>query len=296
MNSYIKTIEFYINKINERFETLITMTGDEYDDIKMAMLYSLTSGGKRVRGVLAIAFGVIGKMDIDVLVDVACAIEMIHCYSLIHDDLPCVDNDDMRRGKKACHKQFSESTAILAGDALLTMAFEVLSNINCYKNVKSTNILKAINELSQCSGISGMIGGQAMDLMNNNKDIDEETLMKIARLKTAELIKSSCKIGAIISGNSDYIIELAGKYGENLGIAFQIIDDILDILGDEIKTGKPCGSDDYNNKATFATIYSLDESRKKAKIHTKKAIDYLYTINNTEFLLEFTNNLLIREY
>ncbi len=244
-----------------------------------AMAYSLLAGGKRLRPVIMIyACEMCGGRLSDVL-PFACAIEMIHTYSLIHDDLPAMDNDSLRRGKPTNHIQFDEATAILAGDALLNMAFEITAG-NKNPALSDRIILKAVNELAKASGAFGMIGGQMIDIENENKHLSEAELKNLHALKTGALIRTSGVCGAIIADADENEIRAVDEYCLNLGIAFQIRDDILDVTGDAGTLGKPIGSDKENHKNTYLSFMSPDDAEKLVYEYTKKATDAISCFGN----------------
>lgn len=227
-----------------------------------SVLYSLTAGGKRLRPILCIASyeACGGLQDIT---PYASAIEFIHTYSLIHDDLPAMDNDDLRRGKPTNHKVFGEGIAILAGDGLLTEAFRILSNTSY--GADSLNLIRVIYELSSSAGVYGMVGGQALDLISEGKEPDREIVEFIHLNKTAKLISASVKSGAILANADSEQIKKIEKYGLSIGLAFQIVDDILDIEGTTEKLGKPKGSDEKKGKMTYPKVFGIEASKKKAK-------------------------------
>lgn len=232
--------------------------------IMQAMNYSLKAGGKRLRPILTLeSCKIVGGKEEDAI-PFAIAIEMIHTYSLIHDDLPALDNDDLRRGKPTNHKVFGEAMATLAGDALLNYAFEVMLSSSIDKK-DSSKYLKAINEIAKHAGIYGMIGGQVVDVESENKIIDKDKLDFIHLNKTAAMIVGCMRAGAIIGGASEEELEKITKYGKNIGLSFQIVDDILDITGDEAKLGKPIGSDIENYKSTYPSLLGLEKSREIAR-------------------------------
>ena len=239
--------------------------------IHEAMRYSVLAGGKRFRPNLCLAACRAVGGDINEAVDVACALEYIHTYSLIHDDLPGMDNDDFRRGKPTNHKVFGEAMAILAGDGLLTHAFEVIANYGIRTHQPEKAIL-IIKELTHAVGTIGMVGGQVVDIQSENQQPSLETMHYIHRHKTGALITASIRVGAIIGGAQSEQLEALTHYGENLGLAFQITDDILDVLGEEDKIGKPVGSDERNQKATFPSLYGIDRSKVMAKEAVEAAI------------------------
>ena len=229
-----------------------------------SMNYSLKAGGKRLRPILTLeSCKIVGGKEEDAI-PFAIAIEMIHTYSLIHDDLPSLDNDDLRRGKPTNHKVFGEAMATLAGDALLNYAFELMLSSSIDKK-DSNKYLKAINEVAKHAGIYGMIGGQVVDVESENKIIDKDKLDFIHLNKTAAMIVGSMRAGAIIGGASEEELEKVTKYGRNIGLSFQIVDDILDITGDEEKLGKPIGSDIENHKSTYPSLLGLEKSREIAR-------------------------------
>lgn len=227
-----------------------------------AMKYSLTAGGKRLRPILLMASAdAVGGRGLDYL-PVACGIEMIHTYSLIHDDLPAMDNDDYRRGKLTNHKVYGEDIAILAGDGLLTQAFEVMLR---QEGVAPDVLVRVIREMSIAAGPNGMVGGQAMDQQAEGKQIPMEQLRKLHMGKTGALFKAAIRCGAILAGATEEQLEKLTTYAESFGLTFQITDDILDVIGDEAEIGKPVGSDERNNKSTYVTLTSLEKAQQLAK-------------------------------
>lgn len=258
-----------------------------------AMDYSLEAGGKRIRPVLVLAFCHMCGGDYKKAAAPAAAIEMIHTFSLIHDDLPCMDDDDFRRGKPSCHKKFGEACAVLAGDALAIRAFQIIAESDLKDKVK----VKLIKEIACSSGVEGMIGGQIIDMENEQRsEISEENLRIMYALKTGMLIKTSCVMGCIAADATDEQIKNAQEYANCLGLAFQIIDDILDVTGDEETLGKPIGSDAEENKTTFVTLYGIDRAKEEAAKLTEKAMEILNKFDNNEFLKELTKYLLNRNY
>ena len=232
--------------------------------------------------------------DINKAEPFAVALEMIHTYSLIHDDLPCMDNDDMRRGKPSCHIKYGEDTALLAGDTLLTEAFGVLTKAD----LPPERIVKAVEYLSSLSGLHGMIGGQVLDLSFEKITPTADQLIDMYSRKTGGLLIAAATLGCIAAGMLDQnTIENAKNYANNLGLAFQIIDDILDCTADQNLLGKPVGSDEKNNKTTFITIYGIDKSRQIAKQYTDNAMECLSTFSGDKTrLTELTEYLLKRNY
>lgn len=237
-----------------------------------AMSYSVFAGGKRVRPILAIAAAeALGAKTTDLL-PVASSLELIHTYSLIHDDLPAMDDDDFRRGRPTCHKVYGEAIAILAGDGLLNMAFEVLSDTRRRKAVPANRLLSIIKEISTASGVFGMVGGQVVDIQSEGKEIDLPTLEYIHTHKTGALIRSSVRVGALYAQAGKRQFAALTRYGELVGLAFQIADDILDITGKQEEIGKDVGSDLKKGKKTFPSFYGLEESRRRAAEVVRKAL------------------------
>lgn len=240
--------------------------------IEEAMRYSLLAGGKRLRPVLAMAsYEACGGKAEDI-VDCASAIEVIHTYSLIHDDLPAMDNDDLRRGRPTNHKVFGDAVAILAGDGLLTEAFLMILNAERFAPSK---LIAALRELSLASGVRGMVGGQVQDILSENVAPDVQTLLYIHSHKTGALIRASVRIGGILAGADGVTLDALTSYGEDLGLAFQIVDDILDVKGDPALLGKPVGSDSKNKKLTYPALYGVDVSFRKAEEHIENALGAL---------------------
>lgn len=239
-----------------------------------AMSYSLLAGGKRIRPVIMIyACRMCGGKTEDVL-PFACALEMIHTYSLIHDDLPAMDNDELRRGIPTNHMKFDEATAILAGDALLNMAFEIVAD-NKNRNISDSTALKVIGCLAKASGVFGMIGGQMIDIENENKSLLPEEIKNLHALKTGALIRAAGVCGALVAEAGEDQVKALDEYCLNLGIAFQIRDDILDVTGDSSLLGKPVGSDKENNKNTYLSFNTLEKAENMVCEYTKKAIESL---------------------
>lgn len=237
-----------------------------------AMSYSLFAGGKRLRPILLMAAAdAAGGNGLNYL-PVACGLEVIHTYSLIHDDLPAMDNDDYRRGKLTNHKVFGEGMAILAGDGLLTAAFAVMLS---QPDVAPATLLAVVREIAVAAGAYGMVGGQALDLSSVGKTLDIDTLKIMHQAKTGALFKAAIRSGAILAGASESQVDLLSEYAEQFGLAFQITDDILDVIGDQAKLGKPVGSDERNHKATYVTLYSLDTAKNMAQEAVDNALTAL---------------------
>lgn len=284
----------YLEMITSALEQYTYSVEDGQDIVVNAMRYSIQNGGKRIRPMLTLEFCRVCGGDPKIALPFACAVEMIHTYSLIHDDLPCMDDDDLRRGKPSCHKQFGESYALLAGDGLLTLAFETLTQA---KDVAPQDIVRAVRILAELAGVNGMIGGQVIDLLSEEKQVDYDTLHCIDRLKTGALIKSAAMLGCIAAGVRDETILSAAKtYAENIGFAFQVVDDILDVTSDTATLGKPVGSDEKNAKSTFVSLLGLEACKTLADKLTTDAVQALAAIpNDTEFLEALANQLAVRQ-
>ncbi len=247
-------------RINRALESLLD-TADEADRILEAMTYSLLAGGKRIRPVLCLAATEAAGADPEDAMPAACALEMIHTYSLIHDDLPAMDDDAMRRGKSTCHTAFDEATAILAGDALLTLAFQTLSSIELRKVEQAAKWLGVIQLISYAAGYCGMIQGQMLDMASEGKQLTLADLKSMHRLKTGALIEASLSSGAVLGGLNSTRISMLKSYAQNIGLAFQVTDDILNVEGDPEIMGKAVGTDKLRNKATYPSLLGLKESK-----------------------------------
>lgn len=271
IKAYLKTKREAINSFIEEYLS----KPFQPEILRESMLYSLRAGGKRVRPILCIASYEACNGDSEDIIPYAASLEFIHTYSLIHDDLPAMDNDDLRRGLPTNHKVFGEGMAILAGDALLTEAFYIVSN-NHLSNIFPPDLrLRIIRELCLAAGVHGMVCGQAEDLLSENREPDIETLRFIHSHKTGAMITASVRIGGILAGCDEKILSDLTKYGEKIGLAFQIIDDILDVEGSTEEIGKPKGSDERKKKLTYPKIYGLDESKEIAKELVNEAIESL---------------------
>lgn len=257
-----------------------------------SMRYSLLAGGKRLRPVLAMAsYEACGGQGVDIIAS-ASALEVIHTYSLIHDDLPAMDNDDLRRGRPTNHKVYGDAMAILAGDGLLTEAFLMVMQTG--KAVKSENLILACRELSIAAGPRGMVAGQAADMMAVEAKPDFETLKYIHSRKTGALITASVRLGGILYGADAKTMSALTRYGECIGLAFQIIDDILDVKGDQAVLGKPVGSDEGNKKMTYPSLFGLEESMRKAEEQMTMAIDALEAFPDSAWPLREMARYIVR--
>ncbi len=269
------------------------------NSLHKAIQYSLFAGGKRIRPILSMAaFEAIGGRG-DKILPFVCALEMIHTYSLIHDDLPALDNDDYRRGKPTCHKVFGESIGILAGDALLTEAFKLMTDrsIQEFSIRDGGSILDVINEVAQAAGMSGMVGGQVLDIESEGKEVDFPTLQYIHTHKTGALILVSVRVGAKLGGASEETLKALTHYGERIGLAFQIADDILNVEGKAALLGKKTGSDLSRGKATYPVLLGLGESKRRAKELVELAVKAIESFGpEAEPLREIACFILSREY
>ena len=269
-------------------------TGEAFNArLAESMEYSLTAGGKRLRPILLMAAAdAAGGRGEDYLTS-ACAVEMIHTYSLIHDDLPAMDDDDYRRGKLTNHKVYGAGLATLAGDALLTMAFELLAR---QQGVPAETMLRVVREISEAAGANGMVGGQALDLASEGKRIDMDTLRRMHMAKTGALFRASVRSGAILGGADEIQLAALTEYAEAFGLAFQITDDILDVTGDAAAIGKPVGSDERNHKSTYVTLTSLEEAKRLAREAADRAHEALAPLGGkAAFLDELAEYLVTRD-
>jgi geranylgeranyl diphosphate synthase type II len=257
-------------RIDAALERLVPAETVYPETIHRAMRHSLFAGGKRIRPILCLAAAESLNAAGDALVQAACSLELVHTYSLIHDDLPALDNDDFRRGVPTCHKVFGEAMAILAGDALLTLAFQVLAEL---ENTLGGRSCRMTAELARAAGtIRGMIGGQVADLEAEGREIDRAHLEYIHRSKTGALLRASVRMGAIAGGASESDFAALSEYGEHIGLAFQIVDDVLDVVGSPQSLGKTPGKDAAQKKATYPQLYGLDESRRMANERIERAL------------------------
>ncbi|MBZ5538243.1 MAG: polyprenyl synthetase family protein [Acidobacteriia bacterium] len=260
------------HQVDEALDRLLPGADQRPQSIHQAMRYSTFAGGKRLRPALCLEAGKVAGAADQELIPVACAIEMIHTYSLIHDDLPALDNDDLRRGQLTVHKKFGEAIAILAGDALLTRAFQILSGFDCIP-LYSERRLAAMREIACAVGtVNGMIGGQVADLEAEGETISADLLQYIHSSKTGALIRASVRAGAVMGDVSETEIEALTSYGTRIGLAFQIVDDILDRVSSREVLGKTPGKDRSRKKATFPALFGLDDSRRKARSLVDEAL------------------------
>lgn len=295
--TFEEKLDFYTNYINKNLDGYIKDLDCIENTIYKAIRYSLLSNGKRIRPVLALATGEMFDAKKEDILPFACAIEMIHTYSLIHDDLPAMDNDDYRRGVLTNHKVFGEGMAVLAGDALLNSAFELMSNQIINKIPDNYRELLVMNNIVNSAGINGMIAGQVIDIESQGRDISLALLEYMHKKKTGCLINAAILTGAQIGKANNEELESLSKFSQNLGMAFQIKDDILDVIGDKEKLGKDIGKDEENKKATFVSVLGLEKSIVALKHKTKEAIRNLDIFGKrAEFLIDMANYLLKRTF
>lgn len=286
-----------ITLIDKHLEKYLPQQYNEQKDIYEAMRYSLFAGGKRLRPAITLACCEMLGGNLEDAMPFACALEMIHTYSLIHDDLPAMDNDDYRRGKPTNHKVYGEALAILAGDALLNKAFEITTSAEFIKDIPPQTAIAAVAAIAQASGTEGMIGGQVVDMKSENQKIDQAQLTYMHSHKTGALIIASAKVGALIAQASQEQMETLTMYAHNIGLAFQIKDDILDVEGSQEKLGKPIGSDTTNQKSTFVTLAGLEEAKKQVTSLTQDAIQRLEIFGqDAHFLIQLAEYLIYREH
>jgi geranylgeranyl diphosphate synthase type II len=294
MNSlYREQLLQYAKRTND---ALREMLGYESNCLQMvvvdAMRHSLLDAGKRIRAALTLEFARLCGVRMEDAMPFACAVEMIHAYSLIHDDLPCMDNDDFRRGKPSCHKRFGEANALLAGDALLTLAFETL----IHANVSDAQKVQAVQTLAKASGVLGMVGGQVIDLLSEGTRPDFAALNTLYVLKTGALFQASARLGCIAGNAGAAMQNAAQEFAKAYGLAFQITDDILDVTGDERILGKPVGSDRENEKTTYVTLLGIDRARAAAQEQVAYAKQKIAAIPDNAFLLWIADMVLTRDH
>ncbi len=289
-------IEFQ-DRMREYVEAAEGFLGTQFDwepapqkTLLSSMRYSLLAGGKRIRPMLTMEFCRAAGGDWHDAIPFGCALEMIHTYSLIHDDLPCMDNDDYRRGRLTNHKVYGEAMAVLAGDGLLTAAFETASEVDTTPEIRVENI----RILSDCAGAHGMVGGQVLDLEGENRELDGEYIHLLQRMKTGALLRAACLMGVTTAGGSREMKAAAAEYADGIGLAFQIRDDMLDVIGDAAKLGKATGMD--ANKSTFVRLYGMDRCAEMVREQTDRAIAALSPFSDRSFLTDLANQLADRDH
>ncbi len=295
MTSFEETKADYKQLVEEFLKTALPSTDCIQHSVLDAMRYSLLAGGKRLRAMLVLEFCRLCGGKPETALPFAAALEMIHAYSLIHDDLPCMDDDDLRRGKPSCHIAYGEAIALLAGDGLLTYAFETASRP--ILELDPQRQLKAVQVLSKAAGTYGMIGGQVVDIEHEDTPIDRETLSLLHKMKTGALICAAAHLGCIAAGASPEQEKAADLYAQNLGLAFQITDDILDAVGEESLLGKPVGSDAENHKTTYVTLLGLEGARQEVLRITETAKSALLELDwDCSFLCSLADSLAVRQF
>lgn len=281
---YLSTVEQYLDTQCFTNHTL------PQKDLFEAMRYSLLAGGKRLRPIFVLDFCRMCGGDVDRALPFAAAVEMIHTYSLIHDDLPCMDNDDYRRGKLTNHKVYGEAMAVLAGDALLTAAFSQIASASCDADLR----IEAVKVLSECAGELGMVGGQVLDIKGEERICTAQEILDIHTGKTVALIRAACIIGVLAGKGTAEQIKAASDFAYHLGLAFQIRDDMLDVIGEQEKLGKAVGTD--TNKNTFVRLYGLEQCDRMVKEHTQNALVSLHLFNDHQFMSDVAVMLTDRNY
>ena len=295
MSDMENRLKKYIGMVESRLYSVFPEETLPQGNVIKAARYSLEAGGKRIRPVLTLAFCEMCGGEPDKALDAACAVEYMHTYSLIHDDLPCMDNDDLRRGKPSCHKAFGETTALLAGDMLAILPFETIARS---ETIPAQAAVNCIRELSYLCGTEGMIGGQQIDTERVGSELDGELLLSMYSMKTSALLKAACLCGVYCAGsvNEELYVRSATEYAENLGLAFQIVDDILDVTGSTEELGKQTGNDADNDRHTFVRTYGLERAKNAAAEYTQKAMAALDAFDGrSEFVKRLTQTLLGRK-
>lgn len=288
---YQAQYQAYTTAVEQRLHVLYDQYLPEKARIGQAARYSLLGGGKRVRAVLTLASCAVAGKDPMLALDYACALEMLHCYSLIHDDLPCMDNDDTRRGRPSCHCQFDEATALLAADALVTAAFEVIANADLCAESR----VRAAACLAAGGGARGMLYGQELDKKYEHERAGEEELLALHRHKTGALIVAAAELGCIAADAGPEVCHALTRYAAGVGLVFQIVDDILDVTSTTEELGKPVGSDEANDKTTFVTLYGLGGAQELARQNNEDSLQALDTLGpDAWFLRELAQQLLQR--
>ena len=292
---YQEIYDHYLQSVEDGLNRYLPYDADlPQSRLIKAMRYSIFCGGKRIRPILLLEFNRICGGDAGQALPFACALEMIHCYSLIHDDLPCMDNDDIRRGMPANHKAFGEYTAVLAGDSLLTLAFEIIMDRTKSRELSPQRALDAAYCIASASGAWGMAGGQMIDMGSLNKKSSLHDIENLQALKTGALIRAAALAGCIIAGACREKIQAATKFGEDIGLAFQLKDDLLNVEGNPVLMGKRVHSDE--NKATFISVLGIDGTREKLKQLTLDAEKQLEVFQDNGFLFWLTQMLADRDY
>ena len=297
MAIYTNQMQAHCDRFEAALPAYMPATGGLQTVVAEAMAYACEGGGKRIRPVLLLEFCRLCGGDTEAALPAAAAIEMIHSYSLVHDDLPCMDNSLLRRGKPSTHAVYGETMALLAGDGLLNLAFETILAPKNRGSLTADGVLGAASALADAAGIEGMVGGQVIDLDSEGKQIDLATLEALQRGKTAALLIAACVMGARLAGATPAQEQAARTFGEGIGLSFQIIDDILDVTADAAKLGKPVGSDAENEKTTYVSLLGLDAARRLAQQRTAEAVEALAVFGaDADSLRQLAEALLHRDH
>ncbi len=275
MDVYTAELNRHLDAVEAALPLYLPRTDTLQGTVSKAMAYACDKGGKRLRPVLLLEFTRLCGGNPETAMPFACAIEMLHSYSLVHDDLPCMDDSPLRRGRPSAHTAFGEDMALLAGDALLTRAFEAMLDPAAGRELSAGRSMEAAFLLARAAGIDGMVGGQTIDLESEERPIDLETLEALQRGKTAALLQAACEMGAVLAGASEERRKAAAAYGEAVGLCFQIVDDILDVTATAEELGKPAGSDQVNQKSTYVSLLGLEAARELARERTVQAVESL---------------------
>ena len=290
------TLTAYIEAVNAALDAAIPMENLPQKQVFAAMRYSLNGGGKRIRPVLVLEFSRIAGVSQEAAMPFACAIEMIHTYSLIHDDLPCMDDDELRRGRPTNHIAFGEAVATLAGDALLNRAFENMLAACGNPDIKLEYGVAAMRALAVSSGAHGMIGGQIVDMEGEERPLSAGELTIMHRMKTGALIRAACEMGVYLGGGDARMLAAAQAYADALGRAFQMQDDILNVIGSAEAMGKDVGNDEESGKSTFVSLYGLEACQEEVEVLTKAACDAVKQLPEHEFLIALAESLSARDH
>lgn len=292
----MKRQEQYVEMLEEALSRYLPGGDQLQQELFSSMEYSLLSGGKRIRPILTLEFCRLCGGSLTAALPFACAIEMIHTYSLIHDDLPCMDDDELRRGRPTNHRVYGEATALLAGDALLTLAFETMLSPQTIRTAGAVKTATAAGVLARAAGATGMVGGQIIDLASEGKKIPLSTLRVMDERKTGALILAAAEMGCVLGGAGNEQIRAAREYAKALGLAFQIVDDILDVTGDSTLLGKNVGVDDLNDKSTYVSLMGLDGAKKAVRELTDEAVTTLAKFDgDTAYLADLARELAVRK-
>ena len=297
MGIYTNQLQAHCDRFEAALPAYMPATGGLQTVVAEAMAYACADGGKRIRPVLTLEFCRLCGGDTEAALPAAAAIEMIHSYSLVYDDLPCMDNSLLRRGKPSTHAVYGETMALLAGDGLLNLAFETILAPKNRGSLTADGVLGAASALADAAGIEGMVGGQVIDLDSEGKQIDLATLEALQRGKTAALLIAACVMGARLAGATPAQEQAARIFGEGIGLSFQIIDDILDVTADAAKLGKPVGADAENEKVTYVSLLGLDAARRLAQQRTAEAVEALAVFGaDADGLRQLAEALLHRDH